>query len=562
MTVPGDPDPGRRRGGPPPGARDPDPDAVSLAAATAAGVLLGARLGSLPEPMRARPGTAAWALAALSALAAALAATTLLAAARGSHDRRPTRDATAGVLALATLATGAAAAGLRAAAVHDGLLPALAGTPGTVEVHATVAEEPRPLRGGARSLTLSVDRVTAGDRAWRTRERATVVLPAAPAGGPPLAAGDRLRLRARPSPAPHPDRLGGHPPVTLRHPLLEARDPPRSRLLRASETVRAGLRRRAQETLPTEQAGLLTGMGLGDTSLLPVDLDQAFRAAGLTHLMAVSGENLAVVLAAGLGAATLLGAGRRPLAAIGSALVAGFVLLTRWEPSVLRAGVMAVLVLLGMAGGRGPGGRRALCLATTLLLLADPALAEQLGFQLSVAATAGVLWLGPAVARALPGRIPERFRSAAGITLGAQAAALPLIAATLGTATPAALPANLAGLPLAGPPMLLGAVAAAAEPVAPPLAALACRLAQPFLAGLIAVARWAAELPGASTTLTGPTRAVPTLLAVALTLAVRRRARRVAPRPAGRGPPTAGPREAPAAAGGPGGPPPPAATRR
>jgi competence protein ComEC len=99
---------------------------------------------------------------------------------------------------------------------------------------------------------------------------------------------------------------------------------------------------------------------------------------------------------------------------------------------------MAGLVLLGMATGRGPGGRRALCLAVVALLLADPGLAGALGFQLSVAATAGVLWLGPPVAAALPGRIPERARKAVGITLGAQAVAVPALALALG-------PVSLAG---------------------------------------------------------------------------------------------------------------------
>jgi len=186
---------------------------------------------------------------------------------------------------------------------------------------------------------------------------------------------------------------------------------------------------------------------------------------------------------------------------------------------VLRAGVMAVLVLSGVATGRGPGGRRALCLAVVVLLLADPSLAGALGFQLSVAATAGVLWLGPVTARALPALIPERARRAVGMTLGAQATAVPALALALGPVSPAGLPANLLGLPLAGGPMLLGVVAAATAPVAPWAATLACRLADPFLAALIAVARWAAGLPGGSITLTGPARAGPAVV-VLVVLAV------------------------------------------
>jgi competence protein ComEC len=258
---------------------------------------------------------------------------------------------------------------------------------------------------------------------------------------------------------------------------------------------------------------------------MPPDLQAAFRAAGLGHLVAVSGSNLAVVLGAGLGLAALLGAGRPALACLGVLMVVGFVILTRWEPSVLRAGVMAGLVLAGVASGRGPGGRRALCLAVTLLLLADPGLAEALGFQLSVAATAGVLWAGPLAAKALPRTLPARVRLAIGVTLGAQAGAAPVAALALGEGSLAGLPANVLALPVATGPMLLGVLAAVAAPVAPPVAALACHLAEPFLAALIAIARWAGALPGAAMPLAGPARAAPALaVAAALTLA-RHRAR-------------------------------------
>jgi competence protein ComEC len=327
-------------------------------------------------------------------------------------------------------------------------------------------------------------------------------------------------MRASVATARWSDPLGREPPVVLRHPVVEERAPPRGAVLRLSETVREAARRRALDTLAPERAGLLVGMALGDTSLLPAELERDFRAAGLTHLMAVSGANLAVVLAAGLWLAQVSGARRPALGAVGVVLVVLLVVVTRWEPSVLRAGVMAGLVMFGVATGRGPGGRRALCLAVVVLLLADPGLAGALGFQLSVAATAGVLWLGPVAAGALPDRVPERARKAVGMTLGAQATALPAIALALGPVSLAGLPANLLGLPLAGGPMLLGVVAAATAPVAPWAATLACRLADPFLAALVAVARWAAGLPGGTVTLSGPARAVPALAVVLVVVSV------------------------------------------
>ena len=512
---------------------DPDVDGVALAAATATGVFLGTRFAA----------AAAWVVVAASLAVACLGA--------GSSSRLRDEGAAAvvGLLVLATLlSAGAAAASVRATAVRDAILVRRVQQPGRVEhrgrveIAATVAEEPQRLRFGGHWVVLTVT--------GSTRPAAPTTPASAPAWSCPGAA---CRLRAHPVVPPPPrspgwrwgtgcgfgrrwagpgggDALGRQPPVVLRDPVIEERAPPGGAALRISEQVRDAARERALASLAPERAGLLVGMALGDTSLLPPELEGDFRAAGLTHLMAVSGANLAVVLAAGLWLAGLAGAGRRGLAVAGIVLVVVLVVVTRWEPSVLRAGVMAGLVLLGVATGRGPGGRRALCLAVVVLLLADPGLAGALGFQLSVAATAGVLWLGPLVARALPDRIPERIGKAVGMTLGAQATAVPALALALGPVSLAGLPANLLGLPLAGGPMLLGVVAAATAPVAPGVATLACRLADPFLLALIAVARWAAGLPGGSVALSGPARAVPAAIAALAVLAVARR-RRSTPSP-------------------------------
>jgi competence protein ComEC len=527
VPVAGAPVAGRSRGGAGPPIRpdadaDPDADGVALAAATATGVLLGTRFSL----------GAAWVAATLCLVVASLGV-----GHGAGAGPRPRCRAVAGLLVLGTLlAAGAAAASVRATAVTRGVLAARVGTPGRVEVAGAVAEEPRRVRYGGYWVVLTVDRVRLPGRTRRTRERAGLFLGRSqeqplgrgPGQGGRLAVGERLRVRASLAAARWSDPLGRQPGVVLRRPVIEERAPPRGAAggaLRGSEAVRDAARRRALATLAPERAGLLAGMALGDTSLLPGDLERDFRAAGLSHLMAVSGANLAVVLGAGLWLAGVAGAGRRTLAAVGVVLVVLLVVVTRWEPSVLRAGVMAGLVLFGVATGRGPGGRRALCLAVVVLLLADPALAGALGFQLSVAATAGVLWLGPSVARWLPDRIPERVGSAVGMTLGAQATAVPALALVFGRVSLAGVPANLLGLPLAGGPMLLGVVAAATAPVAPWVATLACRLADPFLVALIAVARWAAGLPGGSVTLPGPARAGPAVAVLLALLVVARRRR-------------------------------------
>ena len=544
------------RSGPPGRDRnaDPDVDGVAMAAATATGVLLGVRFAV----------AAAWVVAAFCLAVACLGAGSV----SRLRDDSGSGTAVVGVLVVSTLlASGGAAAAMRATAVRDGILLSGARQPARVEVTATVAEEPHQVRYGGQWVVLTVNEVHRNGRTYRTRERAGMIVPrgrlppSQPSGGTPtadptrpsdpaavpgpsgptgsprsagsvtprggaegrLAVGERLRVRASLGEARWSDSLGRQPPVVLRNPIIEGRAPPGGAALRISERVRDAARSRALASLTPERAGLLIGMALGDTSLLPAELERDFRAAGLTHLMAVSGANLAVVLAAGLWLAGAAGVGRRGLAVVGILLVVVLVVVTRWEPSVLRAGVMAGLVLLGVATGRGPGGRRALSLAVVVLLLADPSLAGALGFQLSVVATAGVLWLGPATASALPDRVPERIRRGVGMTLGAQATAVPALALTFGSVSLAGLPANLLGLPLAGGPMLLGVVAAATAPVVPWAATLACRLADPFLLALIAVARWAAGLPGGSVALAGPARAAPVGVVLLGLLAVARR---------------------------------------
>jgi hypothetical protein len=281
---------------------DPDVDGVALAAATATGVLLGSRFAAV----------AAWVAA-----TCCLAVVCLWAGGAARTRGGPAGGAVVGVLVLGLLlASGAAAASVRAAAVRRGPLVGWLRQPARVEVAGVVAEEPRRLRYGGHWVVLTVDRVDRGGRTYRTRERAGLIVPRG--GDGRFAVGDRLRLRAAVGAARWSDALGRRPPVVLRHPVIQERAPPAGAALRISESVRNAARSRALATLPAERAGLLVGMALGDTSLLPAELEGDFRAAGLTHLMAVSGANLAVVLAAGLWLAGLGGAGRRVLASSGS----------------------------------------------------------------------------------------------------------------------------------------------------------------------------------------------------------------------------------------------------
>ncbi len=221
---------------------------------------------------------------------------------------------------------------------------------------------------------------------------------------------------------------------------------------RASNRVRRSLRNVAETTMNNDDAALFTGLVIGDDVRQRVEVIEAFRGSGLSHLTAVSGQNVAFVLAAALPLLRRLRPWWRWAATVG--LVAWFMALTRFEPSVLRAGVMAMLAATSFVRGAQSSPVRLLALAVITLVVLDPLLVWSVGFWLSVGATAGVCVLGPWLCNRLPG--PLWLRLPLSVTIGAQ----------LGVALPSvlvfhrlpvvSLPANLLAVPVAGFVMLYG----------------------------------------------------------------------------------------------------------
>ncbi|HEV7518955.1 MAG TPA: DNA internalization-related competence protein ComEC/Rec2, partial [Thermoanaerobaculia bacterium] len=171
---------------------------------------------------------------------------------------------------------------------------------------------------------------------------------------------------------------------------------------------------------------LARALVLGDPSRLPLAWRRGLSAAGLTHLISVSGLHVALVAALGLLFGGCLGGFLpRPLRLLVAALaVATYLLLVGPHPALLRAGTMALLALLSLALERPPAVVNALGWAVALLVLGSPAVVERPAFALSVAASAGVLLLSPALARRFR-RLPLRLGPAVAVSLGAELAALP-----------------------------------------------------------------------------------------------------------------------------------------
>jgi len=358
-------------------------------------------------------------------------------------------------LALTGLAVlGSGSVGGRAAVVDAGQLAELARAGGSARLQAVVVTEPRASLAGAWSL-IRVDTIAGQD----TRERALLRADDLDAT-PQLGEAIELDATARPL-----DRDGFDGYLRRLHAgtAVDVTTPPEVTagagwLLRSSTTARARVRAAAGRWLAPDHAALLSGLVTGDTRGLSTPAEETLTAAGLSHLVAVSGSNVALVLAGVVGVAALCGIGARGRRRCAMAALLWFTVLVRWEPSVLRAGAMAALVLLSQRTGRGHDARHTLAVAALLLLLVDPLLAGQLGFALSVLATAGVLVVGPELARRVPG--PRSLALLLGASAGAQIGVAPVLLGVEGAVPLASLPANLIAVPAAAIASAIGVVAA------------------------------------------------------------------------------------------------------
>ena len=243
---------------------------------------------------------------------------------------------------------------------------------------------------------------------------------------------------------------------------------------RASNRVRQAIER-GGSVLPGDDGSLFRGLVVGDDRDQPREMIDRFRASGLSHLTAVSGQNVSFVLAAAGPLLVALRPWSRWLVTVG--LIAWFVSLTRFEPSIVRAGTMAALSATAFVRGRERAPTRILCLAVTILLLVDPLLVYSVGFWLSVGATAGVASIGPWVAGRL--RPLGMFAMPIGVTLGAQAGVVVPAVWVFGRLPLVSIPANLLAVPVAGFVMLYGLPAglvAGSVPAIAPVVMFPCRV--------------------------------------------------------------------------------------
>ena len=277
---------------------------------------------------------------------------------------------------------------------------------------------------------------------------------------------------------------------------------------------------------PPGARALVPGVALGDDHALPQTVREEMRTVSMTHLTAVSGQHVALVLGlvlTGLGVVP-----RRVRAGAGLVVLTGLVVLVRPGGSVLRAGVMGAVMLAGVASGRRSVSMPALAGAVLILVLIDPWQSRDYGFALSVAATAGIL-VGERPARtALSRRLPRWLAASLALPLVAQAACAPVLILLQPQVGLWSVPANVIAAPPVPVVTICGLAAALVEPLWPGAAAWAALPAVASCAWLAAVAHVFAALPGARIPWPGgwPGAVGLAVLEAAVALLVSRRAQR------------------------------------
>ncbi|MEU8702887.1 ComEC/Rec2 family competence protein [Streptomyces sp. NPDC048680] len=435
-------------------------------------------------------------------------------------DGRLRLHTTAAAAVLLCAAAGAASAGLHSADARQGPVPGLARQFARIEAEVTLTSDARrtfPRVRGDHSTPVSllldaeITRLTRPD-GTAVRLRTPVLVIVTPGGAAEqwqrLLPSTRLRIGGRLAPPLH----GGERAAAVLRP--DGKGPPRvtgppTFLQRTAGGLRAGLRT-ASEGLGPDARALLPGLVVGDTTRVTPELHDAFRATDLTHLMAVSGANLAILLVLLIGPpgsalrserrglAPGLGLSLRMTALVGGGLTLAFVLVCRPEPSVLRAAACGLITLLAVGTGRRRTLIPALAAAVLLLVLYDPWLARSYGFVLSVLATGALLTVAPRWSAALQRRrLPFRLAEALAAAAAAQAVCSPVVVLLASRVSLVAIPCNLLAELAVAPATILGFATLALAPVAMPAAELLARVAG-WPAGWIAsVARTGAGLPGA-----------------------------------------------------------------
>ncbi len=394
------------------------------------------------------------------------------------------------LFAATAVLAGALVGQARLAALERTQLPPLFGT--TVAASVVLLEQPRPVRYGATALVEL--RVPLADERAMLRIGQDVAWPAAATG---TILQVRGRLRALGPFESHYARRGAHAAISLDAAALTGAE--RRGAMGIVDGVRTRAERALDAGLPPAQAALLRGMTLGQDDRLDARTREDFRASSLAHVLAASGQNVALLLALALPLLAHTGLGRRGRLLGAIALIALYVPLAGAGPSIQRAGVMGAATTVAALAGRPASRWYALLLAAAVTLALNPHASGDPGWQLSFAAVAAIALLAAPTATALRARrVPAPVADTTAMSLAATLGTAPLLAAHFAQVSLVGLPANLLAAPAIAPITWLGMLAGALGQLTPALAVPLNAVNAYLLAYVGWVARAAAGVPHAS----------------------------------------------------------------
>jgi competence protein ComEC len=333
------------------------------------------------------------------------------------------------------------------------------------------------------------------------RERVLLELP--PGRAPPQ--GAILELRARPVEPRGPEtgfderawlaRQGIHVVLRGENPRVIGR---RGGIGGVADRLHAHVEQTLARATAGERRAVLTGIVLGEEGGIDTSLRDAFRASGLTHLLAVSGQNVAITAIGVVWVARLAGIGRIAGEGLAILVVLAYALAVGWQPSVVRAAVAGILASLGWITARPRDRWHAMAVGALVLLAWTPTAGLDPGFQLSFAAVAAIFLVVPRVAGvpdAYP--VPRGVWDVLVVAVACGLVTAPIVWLHFGSVALWTVPANLAAEPAMPPLIALSLAAAASEPVLPGVATSLAWLAGWCAAWIAFVARVVSGWPSA-----------------------------------------------------------------
>ena len=387
-------------------------------------------------------------------------------------------------------------AGIQLQLLRSGLMAELSQSKSVMEVEFLLSSEPKVFPASNRApyaiAQVKLLKATAYGETYELRQRAEFSLQGEEVNTP-LQVGGRYRAVVRVQPPDPGERLVTS--MSLRGSLELLSEP--GPVNQFANRLRAGLVHSMRHSTE-RQAGLVPSLVVGDVSNLPKEVADSFKVTGLTHLTAVSGSNLTLLMAFVIGMLSLLGVHGWPLRIVALLVVPFFVLLCRNEPSVVRAAAMGLVAMAATGVSPNSSGIRNLSLAVLGLLLIDPWLSRSWGFALSVSASSGILFLGSRWQRKMRSWAPGWLAEALCIPLSAQLATQPLVTALSGTVSFAAVAANALSGPFVGPVTVLGILSAIFSLVSSWFAGVVGFVAGLCVQPILSISAWLSALPAAN----------------------------------------------------------------